>query len=264
LLFVAGWILLVPCSAPVRADLDGFRKDVDLEEQSGKPVKNGSNTGDTNSGCLGNCCAPFFNVFWRISGDLWVINNLSVVYRDHPYAAGAPHFVDFQENAGTNDAVEGRPGYYRFSAGFRWAGDEGAGVEASLRGRVWKFFGPEFCLWSLWDGRDFLLHGGLGLNLAVFQADPLSCDLYCQYSFFEGILRRKGVAAGAVFTSYPVKPLVVELKLGARVYGKIAFVDVDLSAGVMIGRHELYASFNLLDSGRARITGAGVGFRSYY
>jgi len=254
--------------AVLRADLGEFKKDVEQEEKtkdadSEKKDKDGGGTDD--GGCLGNCCTPFFNVFWSISGDLWAVNNLSVVYQDYPYSSPDFHFMTFVDPSGPGNAgTRGRSHYFRLSGGGVWADDRGLGFEASLRGHLWKFFGPELDVRSLWDGKDVLLHSGLGFNIALFQSDPLSCDLYCQYSFLWGILARKGAATGAVFTSYPVKPLVLDMKIGMQIYQRIVFVDFSFSAGVMIGRHELYAAFDLLQSELARLTGVSTGVRVFF
>ena len=221
---------------------------------------------ESSNGCIDEIAPELFEFFFA----LWMIHNLSTHYKPYPYADySGDYFFEHDPSYFGGDVTRyesgsmkySKPYYYSIEAGRQWARDEGSGGFVSLRGKFWKFFGPELEAWRLDDGEDKLDYYAVGLNIAIFQFDYFSLDYYGQYSRFKGVVDLKGYSNGGRITIYPGANLSLMLKAGALMYEHITFADYEGRVGYYINRVELFAGWRQIKSGAAELGGPIAGLK---
>ena len=137
---------------------------------------------------------------------------------------------------------------------------------------VVKDFGKN--AWSS-DGNDLADNLKIGLQLSIIQTDFLSASLLIQYSKWYGTNMNslyRGCGASFILRSYPVKPIVLEWKVGWQNYhGHFRVYESDLHLGVMLNRFEIFAAWKTLDFSKREkfpnlddVHGISLGVRTYF
>lgn len=237
------WGLIFFISLHLEASLTNYANSVKKETVKNKTedtsASNQTVSGPSENTCVcGGCIRPMFNLIGSIAAQLWAINNLSVAYLSAPYVSSQTDFIyheTIEEGEGI-PSTHGKHGYILAGGGYVYAPQfQSQGGNIFVRGHFWKFFGPEIDCRMLTDGKNYLGYYALGINLALFQHSFLSADLYIQYAIMTGLLDMKGIAYGAVFQSFPVRPLFIIIRTGGQSYPGIGFFDAEARLGVFWG-----------------------------
>jgi len=246
-------IVLICFSAPLMAGLDDFREDVIEAEKEAKTEKEYTDTRTEEQKQLDT---ELFAAILR----LWLIVNVAVDYGPYPYAPGAYiRYRDGDEPAAWK--------FNRFSLGtdLFYAPRIGGGYHAAFEGKIFPLMGPYFELTGLYDGKDQLYLVSLGGNLSLFQTQLLCADFYLQWTTMQALLTRSGTAFGFLLTSYPLRPVSVAAKIGARTYrGGLELDDWSVSVGWHIQRLELFSGWRSLQTEAFSLAGLFCGVRIHY
>jgi hypothetical protein len=200
----------------------------------------------SNTCICGGCIKPMFDLMGSIAAKLWAINNLSVAYMSAPYISEETDFVrhESSEEGEPLTSAPGKHGYILAGGGYVYAPQfNSQGGNIFLRGHIWKFFGPEIDCSMLTDGKYYLGYYALGINLALFQHSFLSADLYIQYAIKTSVLDLKGASYGAIFQSFPARPLFITARVGGQSYPGIGFLDLEARLGVFFGHFGLSGGY---------------------
>ena len=156
------------------------------------------------------------------------------------------------------------PGYNRnrfaLDTSLIYLHDFGLGNETRFEGLLFPYFGPYFenlALYNFHTGDfDFLQKGfrdnvKVGGQISVLQTDILSALVLIQYTTWRGegfSDFRTGCNFGVILRSYPIKPLVLEWKMGSHNYkhGFMVF-ESNLQLGIMRKAYEIFASWKFID-----------------
>jgi hypothetical protein len=237
-------------------------------------------------------------------GMLWVSHHLMVYYSDYPYGNSQKnHFVNYVAPLfGNSDGKD--PGddlldddiheknssqekklsdeqedseldlsayknyFYSIDGGFRDYGENGSGGFVSLRGRFWKFIGPECEAMRIDDGKDHLDYYAIGINIPVFQNSYISPDFYIQAAYMRGVIDLDGMAYGIIINSYPFKPVTLFFRAGQQVYHKdkyeYKFIDIEGRIGLILYRFELFAGYRRVKTEYAELKGPFTGIKFHF
>lgn len=173
---------------------------------------------------------------------------------------------------------------FAFSTSVTYFHGFGLGNETSFEGFFFPYFGPYFENLALYNFQnrhyDFEQKGlrnnlRLGGQLSLFQTNLLAISLIVQYASWYGKgfdSYKNGYNVGLLLRSYPVKPLVFELKLCSQNYTDgFSVSEIDFHFGVMQKSCEIFASVKSLDffnsdddSDFDSSFGVSLGLRKYF
>ncbi|MBQ4378029.1 MAG: hypothetical protein II821_02385 [Treponema sp.] len=215
----------------------------------------------------------------------------TVRFFDYPYQEENVSPADGKYIArGTLDGIAFTdPGYNRnrFSAdtSLVYLHNLGFGNETRFEGLLFPYFGPFFenlVLGKPFTNGDYSFEEKglrdnikLGGQISLIQTNILSASFLIQYTTWRGkgfSDFRKGCNFGLLLRSYPVKPLVLEWKMGSHNYtGDFEVFESDLHFGLMRGPYEFFASWKYLhfydsenDDYSKDFNGGTIGLRRYF
>jgi hypothetical protein len=260
--------LLAALGAPVFADLNNFRDDVEKQEKDkpadpppaapATPAPDGSdcNTVACNAAC--NVCS---SVDWVGLTSVWTLGNASVRYSDYPWSDST--FVQMPKTSRQDELSPlafqpgpGKPGWYSVQAGYQMLKGMGSGADLSLRGQFNGLIGPDVDAMWITDGSQWFVASRVGLRLSVVQSDPLSVSIYGRIDVWSGVLNRNGGDFGLEWRSLPFKPVEVTARTGMQVFQKFVMADEEVRAGVCVGPLEIQGGWtwwNLFDNSNGDI-----------
>ena len=158
--------------------------------------------------------------------------------------------------------------YLTFDLGAQDLGDEGRGYFGAIRGKFWKFIGPEIEVRHMDDGRDILNYYAVGINISIYQISGFMPDFYLQHISFRGLMHMSGWAYGLTVHSYPVKPLALFFRMGKQYFYtdsfKYKFVDLEGRAGFLINRYELFGGYRRIKTDFAALKGPLAGVKLHF
>ncbi len=259
-------------AAPLFADLDDFKKDVESEEnRSRQEGSSSSEEGNSSGGGGGNPIARFL---LEITVIAWAVHNSGVYYSPYPFSEPMSYssglivrprsfinydFTGMEVKAGGGKA-EVRPGgrphkkyWFEVSSGALMTEDGDYGAMASLQGRFTPFFGPDIDYRLIFDGSDELHITTAGLDFSIMQNDFLTWTVYGKGAFFNGVMERSGGAFGSWIRTYPFKPVSLHLRAGGIVFPEITFGQVEAKLNLHLGKLIIFAGINLLESEESRL-----------
>lgn len=217
----------------------------------------------------------------------WLSKEIEVCWYDYPYQTNGN--LSFFNGKYVVDTVEQS---WLYSNKSRFSLDSSAlclhgfgfGNETRFEGLVFPLAG--LCVENLvvkdfgknsWssDGNDLADNLKIGLQLSIIQTDFLSASLLIQYSKWYGTNMNslyRGRGASFILRSYPVKPIVLEWKVGWQNYhGHFRVYESDLHLGVMLKRFEIFAAWKTLDFSKREkfpnlddVHGVSLGVRTYF
>ena len=259
-------LLLLSFITPLWSDdLGEFKENVEKEEEENSQKEETNKSDDSEK--ENEADSPFLRFLWEITFLLWFIHNETVYYTAYPYESSAMNMGDnfighdlrseeelYADKLTTKD--------YNFA--FYGGGSINEGLNTfggmfRLTGKFVNHFGPEIDYRILWNGQNLLHNLSGGLNLSFFQFNYLSLDFYFKAAFFMGLLERQGVSLGAKLTSYPIKPLSLEIRSGAMIFQSITFVEFEIKLGFHAGPVEIFGDFYTLQSTQSQLYSFGVG-----
>lgn len=255
--------LLLSLTTPLYADsLEDFKENVEKEEeensQKDKTQSNDEDDSETSS---------FMNFFWEFSVLIWFIHNETVFYTPYPYEAEGlkkgDNFIGHdrrdRENRYYDREMTKNYNFSLYAGGsFNETIDE-FGSLFRFNGKFFNHLGPEIDYRLIYNGDDVFHNLSAGLNLSFFQFDYLSLDFYIKGAFFMGLLQRQGVSLGAKFTSYPFKPLSLEIRSGGVFFDSITFAELEVKLGIHIDAFEIFGDFYTLQSQKSQLYSLGIG-----
>lgn len=250
-------------------DLKDFKDKVEQEEEQNrqKDSQDSEDTDDQNQEDDSRESHHFLEFLWQFTFMLWYIHNETAYYAPYPYEKEAlfegMNFIG-HDMGSTEEVASAEP--YRKNYNFGFYGlasiDEDfntIGGMFRISGKAFNHLGPELDYRLLWDGSDFLHILGAGGNISFFQFDYLSLDFYVAGAFFMGLMERQGVKFGAKLTSYPFRPLSLEVRSGVIFFESIKFAEVEAKLGFHLGRSEIFGDFYTLQSHTVSIYAFGIG-----
>ncbi len=198
--------------------------------------------------------------------DFFMKYNITIHYTDYPYDKkdSENHFIkDSSESETVSDDDKEKSYYFSFLAAGYWSRNTGFGLITGFRGKFWKVIGPEIETRDIWEGNDHLGYYGLGINLSLVQHDFFIFDLYVQAALMRGILNRTGGTYGAIFISYPVKPLSLTLKIGGVHFKYVDMMNLEFRMGIHVDRVEFFAGYRLLYAKYSELDGPFIGIQVF-
>jgi hypothetical protein len=255
------------------ADLDDFQEDVERteeiseweEEEDSPNSPSSDSSGDCFSSCLDVLCS---DIFWQIFTQVWALNNLGTTYEAFPYAEGG--FMHWDEDFGAGARGSLKDHWYEFSVQGVQLDTLGNGTWVTLEGHFFRFFGPYLEFFLFPEGSQNLNGQRIGLNLALFQSDPLTLSFYGQLTRWGGILERSGGTFGVELKSFPFQPVFMKFRAGAQVFESFNVAEVEVELGFMIDRFSLNGGWRFWDLGSRqgtltnRYNGPFVGLGVYF
>lgn len=244
-------------------DLGDFKDNVEQEEKENQNEESDTYDKDSN----GSGSSPFLEFLWDVTFFLWFIHNDSVYYAPYPYEQNSWQSRDnfIGHDLRTYEEIE-RNSLYRKNYNFAFHGmatiDENLntiGGMARFSGKFTNHFGPELDYRLFWDGDDLFHIATTGLNLSFFQFNFMSLDFYVEGAFFMGLLERQGISLGAKITSYPFRPVSLEIRSGGMFFESITFAEIEAKLGFHFGRTEIFADFYTLQSEQSALYSFGIG-----
>ena len=256
------------CSPVFSQALDDFKDGVEQEEEENRQndQKNDSQetTEESDEDSEDN---PFMEFLWEITFLLWFIHNETVYYSPYPYELeGIREGNNFiGHDLGRKEDLYSKKAYTK-NYNFAFYGGGSINETFNTYGGLLRFtgkfinhFGPEIDYRLLWDGKNLFHNLSGGLNLSFFQFDYLSLDFYLKAAFFMGLLERQGVSLGGKLTTYPFKPLSLEVRSGGMFFEDITFAEVDVKLGIHTGPIEIFGNFYTLQASNTQIYSFGLG-----
>ena len=200
--------------------------------------------------------------------DIILINGIITSYDEYPYNDG--NFIRFGEDIGVakNHWFTVETGLFSFpTLGIN-------GNETRFTGYAFKMFGPviENQLWGNLDSIMAKDSEGLCGNLkiggevAVFQTNPVSVGLLCEWTMLYGGNEnpKNGVLLGTVIRSYPAKPVLLQWRFHVGLFpddGDRSVYESHLEIGLMPnGRVEIYGAWKWIDNEFEGYNGHGFAF----
>lgn len=254
---ITALLFLTIATLPVFADIDSFTDSVeesneDAQKDNGHYAK--KQTHSSSSSCSDCCSDGVVEILFT----LWMLDNGAVTFEPYPYATDDKymHFNSLTGNDTSSffgDGWSDRSFRYTVATSAVYTKDIGFGNESCLEGYIFKCIGPLFENIIYTDLKEVTGNVKLGGQMALLQSNPLSILLYGQWTHWYGKvgeeLPKSGFSGGFILRSYPVKPLVVEWKLGWQSFGEdyTNFMESDVRLGVMINRVELFASWKYMN-----------------
>ncbi len=188
---------------------------------------------------------------------LWLAYNSTITFEQYPYAADNK-YINFNKTSSSTD----RDFRFSLSTGLFCLPQFASGIETAFEGYIFKCFGP-YCENTIFgtlntnfspfnfNYSDLYGNFKLGGQLALFQFNPLSLSLYVQWIHWYSITSapwvndKNGVTVGMNLRSYPVKPLVLEFRVGCEAMNSSndTFVETELKAGFMVKSMEIYLAW---------------------
>jgi hypothetical protein len=258
-------LLATLVSAPIFADLDDFRRDVEEEEDRDRGPEEEPPPAAEDDGERSN---PLAALLYEITIFAWRLHNMSVFYAPYPYAGDPPppgirprgfvhvdpQSVRIEEDFSLRRAGRPRKRYWFEVTTGGLATDDGAwGGMASLQGRFTPFFGPDVDTRFLFDGEDELNITTAGVDMSIIQHDYFTWTLYGKWAVFRGVLERDGGAVGSQIHSYIANPVSLHLRSGALIFPNIAFAQIEGRLAVHLNRFAVFGGANLLQSESSRL-----------
>ncbi|WP_303919827.1 hypothetical protein [Treponema berlinense] len=221
----------------------------------------------------------------------WGINNIPVRYTAYPYKYDSPKYLNWNPKlteeldaalAAVTDEPqpETRAHRYSLSDSFFYLGNLGTGNEFCFEGLFFPVIGPYFENLALTeqDGWFDNTYGNirLGGQMALISSNIFSATGIIQWSRWYGntskILKDSGLALGMDLLSYPIKPICLQWKFCWQTFTEEVYIfDSLLSAGILLGRLEIFAGWKVLEVGNTEhksLTktwqGASAGCRLYF
>lgn len=260
-------ILIVSISTPFFADsLGDFKSNVEDEEQENSQSADPGYESDDNYEDTEESNG-FMDFLWQISFLIWYAHNETVFYTPFPYETSGlmkgDNFIghDMRNDDEINYSQDKNKNY-NFSLYGGGTIDEALKTYGGLLRFTGKFFnhlGPEIDYRLLYDGKDVLHNLSTGINLSFFQFDYISLDFYGKAMFFMGSLERQGISLGAKMTSYPFKPVSLEIRSGGIFLESITFAEFEVKLGIHNGPVEFFGDFYTLQSERSQLYSIGFG-----
>ncbi len=255
---------------------------------------------DNDDDCISSCMGDIITAL----GMIWYSHNFLIYYSDYPYSDpeknsfinAMPYIFlksdnELADNRFSDNGIKGRsldhekdpvekeknirPNlsdykhyFYTLDSGYKSCGDDGSGGFVSLRGRFWKYLGPEFEAMRISDGKDHLAYYAAGANIPLFQNSYFSPDFYLQAVYLRGVIDMSGVAYGIIINSYPFRPVTLFLRAGQHLYTKdeysYKFIDLEGRIGLILYRFEIFAGYRRLKTEYAELKGPFTGIKFYF
>jgi len=252
---------------PLSADnLDDFKDHVEQEEEENsqnEDVETDREEVDDDE----SESSSFMDFLWEFTFLLWFIHNETVYYTPYPYESdgmimGDNYIGHDRRNREDLYADKNITKDYNFAlyggGSFNETIDEFGGF-FRLSGKFFNHLGPEIDYRLIYNGNEVFHNLSTGINLSFFQFDYLSLDFYVKGAFFMGLLQRQGISLGARFTSYPFKPVSLELRSGGVFFESLKFAELEAKLGIHINAVEIFGNFYTLQSKKSQLYSIGIG-----
>ncbi len=256
--------LLLSLTIPlVAGDLGDFKDDVEQEEKEDSQAQEESEDYEDDD----SESSPFLAFLWDFTFFLWFAHNDMVYYSPYPYELEAmrkgDNFIGHDRRSLIeirNDSTPDKNHNFTIYGGatMNESMDTYGGL-LRLTGKFFNHLGPELDYRVLYDGDDVLHNLSTGVNISFFQFDYLSLDFYVKAAFFMGLLERQGISLGAKLTTYPFKPISLELRSGGIFYESITFAELEAKLGIHISQWEIFGDFYTLQSVKSQLYSIGIG-----
>lgn len=230
-----------------------------------RPVSDSSSHSDT---CTESLCDAFCDACTSEVVTMWVELMSMTRFRQYPFANGNDyhwyHSIPNSQSGGIQAAPLGNDKFTRWSisdAPF-YMGNNGISW-----GNDFRFDGMILCIGPYIENMTFnnkddndryaQKNGNLriGGQIAIFQSDPLSASLICQWSHWygdahEALQNQNGVSYGFQLQNFAVKPFHLDWRFLISNFDKsIVIYDSVASAGFLTGRFEIFAGWKYLRVG---------------
>ena len=257
--------ILFSFSVPLFADdLQDFKNDVLEEEEENS--ENNAPTVDENDDDESED-SPFLRFLWEITFLMWFIHNETVYYTPYPYEfTGMTRGNNFIGHDRRSEEEIKADTHQLKNSHFALYGAATINEEFNIFGGLLRFtgkfvnhMGPEIDYRILIDGKNLLHNLSAGLNISFFQFDFMTLDFYLEGAFFMGLMNRQGLALGAKITSYPFKPISLEVRSGGMFFKSITFAEIDVKLGFHINSMEIFGNFYTLQSENSQLYSIGIG-----
>lgn len=246
----------------VAGDLGDFKEDVEQEEEENSQTQETEDYENDESES-----SPFLDFLWEFTFFLWFAHNDMVYYSPYPYEMesleNGENFIGHDHRSKveiSDDRTPEKNFNFAFYGGATMNEDlDTSGGLLRLTGKFFNHLGPELDYRILYDGEEVLHNLSTGLNISFLQYDYLSLDFYVKAIFFFGLMERQGISLGAKLTSYPFKPISLELRSGGIFYESINFAELEAKLGIHIKQWEIFGDFYTLQSLKSRLYSIGIG-----
>jgi hypothetical protein len=241
-------VLFLLTPAPLFADLSDFQEDVeDTREQSEEERRENSRDEDYREedrepedgggSILGQ-------IILEILQFIWVTNNTTTTYGDYPYSpTGYINWAQRDPVYGGMMTTGYRDQWFAIDAQGVYLEGLGFGAWSTFRGHFYRFFGPYIDAWSITDGEEDFYGFRLGGSVALFQSDPFSLSALIQYDRWGGVLDEEGLLLGIELRSYPFRPVGLQYRASAQLFGGFTVVESDVQLGIILSRYELFGGY---------------------
>ncbi len=265
-------ILIFNITTPLWSDLGGFKEDVEREEEENSKKENIENIEEDEEENIEEDEDSFFSLLWDMTFLLWLYHNDSSYYSRYPYEIeGMENGANFINHDNRSEKEKGiytkKFKEFFFTIYGSPTINETAdtfGGQLRFTGKVINHFGPELEYRLLWNEGDFLHNLSGGMNLSIFQFDPLALDFYIKAVFFMGIMERIGVSLGGRIMSYPFRPVSLEFRGGVVIFPSITFAEIGAKLGFHIDAVELFGDFYMLRSEQSQLYSIGLGIGYHF
>jgi len=238
-------------------------EDEDKENQEAKDSDDDDSDDDDNS---------FMDFLWEFTFLIWYIHNETVYYTPYPFnESGMLNGVNFiGHDRRSNEEIESseiktKDYFFSFYGGVT-INESLHNIGGLLRftGKFFNHLGPEVDYRILWDGENLFHNFSGGFNLAFFQFDYFSLDFYIKAVVFSGFIEKQGVSLGGKMTTYPFKPISLEVRSGGVFFSALTLAEVEIKLGIHIGPAEIFGDFYTLQSTTAQIYSFGLGLGYHF
>ena len=243
-------IFTVLPTASLFADLGDFGDAVkdDQEEEADEGKEESEDADDYE---LSDSESELLSALFDITIGVWMIHNLSAWYSPYPYSGNSSgtsfigHNNKLFENfdAARPELKQYRMAFYLSGGGFFINADYGYTASFRMTSKILAAFGTdlEYRWWGDESGNlHFLRAGGL---LPIVQTDIFSLDLAMAGAFFFDLFTFSGFTFGAVMTSYPFRPLSLELRGGGIFSSNVNFGEIGFKIGIHVNRFEFFLGY---------------------
>ena len=243
-------ILTVLSTTSLFADLGDFG-DAVKEDQEEEPAEEEEDSDDTDDDELSESEAELMALLFDITIGLWMTHNLSAWYTPYPYSVDSfsTSYVGHNYNlldyfdAARPDLKQNRMSFYLSGGAFPIDAEYGYTASFRMTSKILAAFGTdlEYRWWGDESGNlHFLRTGGL---LPIVQTDFFSLDMAMAGAFFFDLFTFSGFTFGAVVTTYPFRPLSLELRGGGIFSSTVNLGEIGLKVGIHLNRFEFFLGY---------------------
>ena len=258
------FVLILPSFA--FADLDDFKEGIEREERENqeKDTKEDENQEDGD----GSLSSGFLELFAEMFRAFWYLNR-AVYYSSYPFSEDEYNFIAYEYipetayDSGLRYSDRMKRSWFHLYAGGLGIPDGGGGY-AGFYGRFFSMLGYDAEYRVYFDGDDVLHTVFAGTSVSLFQFNPFSVNLYSRFVHFGGLLDRNGIEFGAMYDSFPVRPLSFRLQTGIIVFEYVSLFHVDVRTAFHINRWELFLRYNSMSSEYSNLWSFGGGAGIYF